>query len=289
MMQPQQDNDRDVAACKPAEDGLDRLCRHLGLGGAYAKADPFDPGLLRLVERRKGAPHLAGSLPAGIGNAAVASGLAEWHAGNGAPRLIATELGLARARRLAAPDGVDPFRAQHLEIVTTIANGDGARPFHRNEAESPLAWLRRRQGLAGLPIEPASFEAGERLRADLDRARMMPRVTANWAAPVTDSQRFGGDRLLAADVVIAARQRVRRALEAAGPDFAGLLIDVCGFLKGLTDIERERGWPARSAKVVLALALRRLARHYGLGNVASGPETGSRIEAWFGESAGPAA
>lgn len=198
----------------------------------------------------------------------------------GASGLEITPAGAARLKRLAAGDH-DPFLAQHADLrEETIADERGARRVVVNDGESTLVWLHRRRGPDGLPLISAiQLAAGERLRADLTRAQIMPRVTANWSSAVASGRGDAG-AAEATDVMIAARQRIDRAFAEVGQDFAGLLIDVCGFLKGLSDVERERGWPARSAKLVLDMALTRLARHYGLAEEARGPDRGAGLRFW---------
>jgi uncharacterized protein DUF6456 len=155
---------------------------------------------------------------------------------------------------------------------------DHARAAGRQE-ESPLAWLRKRRDRDGEPmISQMQFDAGERLRTDFWFAQMTPRVTMNWSpsAPAQRRRKAGMAPAMGADIeegAAAARERVRRALANVGPELAGVLIDVCCHLKGLEAAERAAGWPQRSGKVVLQLALTRLARHYGLGPA---PERGAR-------------
>jgi hypothetical protein len=186
---------------------------------------------------------------------------------------------------LAERAGIEPLRARHLDLAPrAIETPIGPVAVVADEAESPLAWLARRKGRDGRAlIEPIQLQAGERLRAEFTRAHLMPRITANWNAAVSDGRR-GQTPAVFTETVIAARQRVRRALEAVGPEFAGLLVDVCCFLKSLADVEGDRGWPARSGKVVLQLGLDRLARHYGLGTELTGPARAG-VRTWLAEDA----
>ena len=168
---------------------------------------------------------------------------------------------------------INPFRAQHLSLERVrIITPEGPLDVTIDELESPLGWLARRKGRDGRPlIEAAQLQAGERLRLDFTRANLTPSVTSSWdpsRAQGRQGQSGGGGSF--SDAVVAAREQVKLALEAVGPEFAGVLQDVCCFLKGLEDVERERRWPPRSAKVVLQLGLDRLARHYGLADEACG-------------------
>ena len=201
--------------------------------------------------------------------------------------LAITDLGrasLMRLRNTAADIG--PFRAQHLQLAEReVMLEDGPARVIVNDNESPLAWLARRKGRDGRTlIDNVQFAAGERLRADFTRGQLSPRVTSNWSSPTARGDTASGGAGEMTDVIVASRQRVRQAIEGVGPEFSGVLLDVCCLLHGLEDVERERGWPARSAKVVLQLALDRLARHYGIAKELRGASS-TRIRTWFADDA----
>jgi hypothetical protein len=184
---------------------------------------------------------------------------------------------------------IDPLRAQHLSLAQReLATEFGRASVTVDEGESPLAWLARRRARDGRAlIEAHQLQAGERLRADFTCAHLMPRTTSNWTGPVATDGRSGPlvfGAAVATDAMVAARQRLHLALDAVGPEFAGLLLDVCCFLKGLADVERERTWPLRSAKVVLQLGLQRLARHYGYAGQARG-RVRTPVRTWLAEDA----
>ena len=165
-------------------------------------------------------------------------------------------------------DNSDPFQFQHQDRRTvTIQENGRTRSVLANKSESPLAWLLKRRGKDGKSlINDEQFNAGERLREDFCFAQMSPSVTANWSAPAAGKSRRRGPSSGSdmTDNVIAAKERVSSALNAVGPELAGSLIDVCCHMNGLEALEKSNGWPQRSGKIVLVLALSSLARHYGM-------------------------
>jgi hypothetical protein len=258
-----------------------RLAAALAPAEAFAAPDPTDPDAVIVRSVRNGVSLGAGHFPAEAARDLVRSDLAAWSEEPGARRLHLSGPGRARLRRAAAaPD--EAFRRQHGEVAEAEIARDGARETVALDAsESPLAWLSRRRDRSGEPlIDAAAFEAGERLRRDLTVAAILPRVTMGWDRAAGPSGGPPRDAAGATDAAIAARQRATAALEAVGPDFADLLLDLCGFLKGLETIERERDWPPRSGKVVVRLALARLADHYGLKAIARGPDGSRAIRTW---------
>lgn len=136
-----------------------------------------------------------------------------------------------------------------------------------NLKESPLGWLASRKDKTGKPLlDEAQLRAGEKLRSDFEFARLGPQVSKGWRVEQGAGRNCGRGRKAGADLsdnVLAARDRVDRMLRSLDPGLRTVVVDVCCRFKGLETVERERGWPARSARIVLLLALTSLARAYG--------------------------
>ena len=256
-----------------------RLARRLATAGARIRRDPEGYALISPLTARRGVVD-ASTVKALLADGALDAEGADY---------VLSQAGRAMVRRLLA--GGNDFAAQHQPRERrTIEEEGGHASVLVDQGESPLAWLRSRKGRDGRPlIDDAAFQAGERLRSDFTRGQLMPRVTANWSAAVASGRRGGaGGMAELTDAALSARLRVERALAGAGPEFSGLLVDFCCFLKGIEEIERERDWPKRSAKLVLQLALSALARHYGLASGAQGRASGP-VRHWGAEDFKPKA
>lgn len=149
--------------------------------------------------------------------------------------------------------------------ASTQARPGERRPVARrsvtvNLMESPLGWLKAR----GL-VSERQFDAGERLRDDWTMAGLGPRVTMRWdAAPVARGARGADGPLDPTLAGIAARRRFDDAIAAAGRGLSDILWRVVCAGEGLEAAEAALGWPRRAGKLVLLLALDRLADYYRL-------------------------
>lgn len=133
----------------------------------------------------------------------------------------------------------------------------GRRSATVNVAESPLTWLHARGHLTDRQLA-----AGEQLRADWERAALAPRVTMRW-----DPVRVSGGRdadLSPAERQVAAKARFDGAIAEAGPGLSDILWRVACAGEGVPVAEKALGWPVRSGKLVLGLALDRVAAFYRL-------------------------
>lgn len=124
-----------------------------------------------------------------------------------------------------------------------------------NLTESPLGWLARRGHLNARQVA-----AGERLRADFHRAALASRVTMRWDTAARHAGHAGAEAMAMGNM--AARRSFEAAMRAAGPGLSDILWRVVCEGEGLSEAEKGLGWPTRAAKLVLGIALERLADHY---------------------------
>jgi hypothetical protein len=127
-----------------------------------------------------------------------------------------------------------------------------------NLAESPLGWLRARGR-----VTDRQFAAGELLRKDYETAGLGAQVTMNWDLHPMERHRRNPPNPGAATIrAVNAKMRFDKAIAAAGPGLSDILWRVVCACDTIPDAERSLGWPGRSGRLVLTLALDRVADAY---------------------------
>lgn len=140
----------------------------------------------------------------------------------------------------------------------SASNGKPTRSVTVNLAESPLAWLGARK-----LVSERQLAAGEMLRQDYERAALRQRTTMQWDAPpqakvARASQSHGATTLAQID----AKARFDGAIASAGAGLADILWRVVCAGETVPTAEKALGWPSRSGRLVLLLALDRVADYY---------------------------
>lgn len=145
------------------------------------------------------------------------------------------------------------------EARTGVSTRRPVRSVTVNLTESPLGWL-----LARGHVTRRQFEAGERLRMDWERGQLAPKVTMSWDAMPSSRgrNRAMGPQPDLNGTLLDARQRFECAVAQAGPGLADILWRVVCAGDGMREAETALGWPARAGKLVLGIALDRVADYY---------------------------
>ncbi len=177
-----------------------------------------------------------------------------------------TSAGRVRIKRLLTNN--QNICGQHQERSIQSIELDGrSLAVEVDLAESPLGWLYSRKDKNGERfIDLHELKAGERLRADYERGQLAPNVTRNWdhlAMPKDRQKNCSPLETSLSDSTYDARSRFEAALIEIGPELSGILVYICCEQRGLEEAERHLGFPKRSGKVILRIALSTLARHYG--------------------------
>ena len=195
----------------------------------------------------------------------------------------------AREHRSAAWHCAERAFAKTAADVPVAECSGEAGPAPVAIADSPIGWLARRRNADGKPfLTRAEVAAAERLRSDFERSQMAPGVTQDWKRFLTSGVE-GGQRVSAQERDVdggasAARARLSDALTALGPGLSDVALRVCCFLEGIEAIETSMHWSRRSGKVVLKIALARLASFYDEISI----RNAAVIEAWQSEEGHPA-
>ena len=137
------------------------------------------------------------------------------------------------------------------------------RSVRRRNAHHILRRLGKERGPQNKPfLSAAEVQAGELFQRDYNRRYGTGKMTQTL-----DAARVDQTRTNSTETDMIHRLDCGRAYEAAinvlGPSLDQAALVICGEGKSLDQLEREQAWSRGSGRMILKLALQRLALHYG--------------------------
>ena len=161
----------------------------------------------------------------------------------------------------------DKFRDLRMLVERALPDptDDGSRYKPKrtvtvNLSESPLSWLHAHGHLSDRQLL-----AGEKLRADYEKACLGARTTMVWdSSPVSRGKRSAPSSFTPTERALHAKRRFDDAMTALGRDLSDIAWRVICAGEGVPVAEKAMGWPLRSGKLVLRIALDRLGDYYRL-------------------------
>lgn len=176
-----------------------------------------------------------------------------------------TATGRAELAKLMADasNSATGFAEAHISFEPEPEVVSGRRRARFSTHETPVAVLARRKDKTGEPFLGADLVAvSERLREDFEISQLGTAVTQNWdrflTAGVTTSKGSSSGYLQGAE----AQKRLQEALSMLGEGLSDVALRCCCHQEGMESVEKRLGWPARSGKVVLRIALIKLREYY---------------------------
>lgn len=152
---------------------------------------------------------------------------------------------------------------------------------HSSADLAPLFKLYNRQrNMAHKYLSETHLRAGQKLFDQFVKANLRPNVTMNWEnlQSVKQSHHTGNKDMGFSETTYIARRELYESLSHVGQEFSAILVEICLFGNGLEATEKAMNWPARSAKLLLTMALDRLAEYYQL---APNLAVGNKYLAWL--------
>ncbi len=150
------------------------------------------------------------------------------------------------------------MRGGQVDRLSKNVKPKSNRSVSVNVGESPLSWL-----YAHKHLSERQFLAGEKLRIAYERAVIGTNITMSWnPMPPSKGRRAALGQMDQSESRLNAKQRFDDAIACLGDGLEDVAWRVICNCESVSSAEKALGWPTRSGKLVLKLALDRLANHY---------------------------